>query len=281
MSRTPRGSSRRRVRVAEAVAAAALFGVFGLTGCGGSSADEFLRDNADDAAATSASGEDGAKGGGNDGDNGAADGGGNPGGSQPKGSGSPDGGSSGEDTDRGPDLDPDSDSDADSGSEDGASGGTITDDAVPDPSISSPIEGVVGYQVERTHESGHIVYDVTPPVGGTHNPRWLNCGIYRTEQDASTAVHAMEHGAVWVTYRPDLPKDQVATLESALGGTFVLLTPYAGLPAPVVASAWGVQLRLDSPSDPRLAQFVDMYRVGPQTPEPGAACTGGLGKPIN
>jgi hypothetical protein len=51
------------------------------------------------------------------------------------------------------------------------------------------------------------------------------------------------------------------------------------LPSPVVASAWGKQLRLDGAGDPRLERFVSAFQQGPQTPEPGAACTGGVGEP--
>jgi hypothetical protein len=47
----------------------------------------------------------------------------------------------------------------------------------------------------------------------------------------------------------------------------------------VVASAWGKQLRLEGADDPDLEQFVRAYQRGPQTPEPGAACTGGVGEP--
>jgi hypothetical protein len=46
------------------------------------------------------------------------------------------------------------------------------------------------------------------------------------------------------------------------------------LSTPVVASAWGKQLRLKSVDDPKLQEFIRAYRKGPQTPEPGAPCTG-------
>ena len=62
--------------------------------------------------------------------------------------------------------------------------------------------------------------------------------------------------------------------------SYIVLSPYPGLDAPVVASAWGVQLKLDGVDDPRLKTFIDVYRQGNQTPEPGAACTGGTGTPI-
>jgi hypothetical protein len=45
-----------------------------------------------------------------------------------------------------------------------------------------------------------------------------------------------------------------------------------------VASAWRKQLRLQSASDPDLERFVRAYQQGPQTPEPGATCTGGIGR---
>jgi hypothetical protein len=47
-----------------------------------------------------------------------------------------------------------------------------------------------------------------------------------------------------------------------------------------VASAWGYQVKLDSASDPRLEQFIRTFEQGPQTPEPGAACVGGTGTPV-
>ena len=46
-----------------------------------------------------------------------------------------------------------------------------------------------------------------------------------------------------------------------------------------MATAWGKQLKLESPEDPDLERFVRAYRQGPQTPEPGAVCTGGVGEP--
>jgi hypothetical protein len=46
-----------------------------------------------------------------------------------------------------------------------------------------------------------------------------------------------------------------------------------------VATAWGKQLRLQDASDPDLGRFVRAYVQGAQTPEPGALCTGGIGRP--
>jgi hypothetical protein len=94
-------------------------------------------------------------------------------------------------------------------------------------------------------------------------------------------VHSLEHGAVWITYQPDLSASEIEQLRSDVRGhAFVLLSPYPGLPSKVVASAWSTQLKLDSASDPRITSFIAKYEQGPQTPEQGATCRSGIGTPI-
>jgi predicted small secreted protein len=134
--------------------------------------------------------------------------------------------------------------------------------------------------LSRDHTKEPVDYPQTPPVGGPHNPIWQNCGFYSKPLRNEYAVHSMEHGAVWITYSPDLPKDQVETLRDiAHRNSYVLVSPYSDLPSQVVASAWGKQLHLNSADDPRLEQFVRAYQQGPQNPEPGAPCNGGVGSP--
>jgi hypothetical protein len=126
------------------------------------------------------------------------------------------------------------------------------------------------------HNSGTIDYEQIPPVGGEHNPLWQNAGFYEQQVLEEQAVHTLEHGAVWITYRADLPEDQKEELRRIVESQDCLLaSPYPSLPSPVVASAWGKQLRLKSVDDPKLQEFILAYRKGPQTPEPGAPCTGG------
>jgi hypothetical protein len=121
-----------------------------------------------------------------------------------------------------------------------------------------------------------VEYTETPPVGGPHDSVWQNCGYYSQPIDNWHGVHSLEHGAVWITYRPDLPQEQIDELKQiAEKQTYILVSPYPDLPAPVVASAWNNQLQLDSANDSGLDQFVRYFRQGPQTPEPGAACSGG------
>ena len=141
---------------------------------------------------------------------------------------------------------------------------------------SGNVAGVQTFTLPAGHTTAPVTYPQTPPAGGTHNPVWQNCGAYSQPIQNENAVHSLEHGAAWITYRPDLPADQIQQLRDLVKNrSYTLLSPYPGLPAPVFASAWGAQLQVDNASDPRLAQFLTTYVLGKQAPEPGASCSGG------
>jgi hypothetical protein len=132
----------------------------------------------------------------------------------------------------------------------------------------------------RDHVSGAVAYPQSPPVGGDHAPLWQNCGFYDTVIAPEHAVHSLEHGAVWLTYRPDLPTKQLNLLRQlASRQTYVLASPNPDQTASVIASAWGKQLTLDSVPDPQVEQFIRAFRLGTQAPERGGGCTGGIGVP--
>lgn len=121
-----------------------------------------------------------------------------------------------------------------------------------------------------------------PPMGGTHYSIWQNCGVYDEPVQTGNVIHSLEHGAAWITYQPDLPADQVEQLRDRVeGSTFLLLSPYPELQSPIVLTAWGVQLEVDDADDGRIDQFISRFRLGPRTPEPGAACNSGIGDPVD
>lgn len=145
------------------------------------------------------------------------------------------------------------------------------------PSADGEPEGTETFaDLEQTHVDTPVDYPQTPPVGGPHAPVWQNCGFYDVEFPKERGVHSMEHGAVWITYSPDLPAEDIAVLKAfADNGKEVLVSPFTGLPSPVVASAWGKQFTPDGVNDPLLAQFVSYFDDGPQTPELSTPCSQG------
>ena len=132
---------------------------------------------------------------------------------------------------------------------------------------------------ERNHVQGAVTYRQRPPVGGRHAPVWQNCGFYAAAIPDERGVHSLEHGAVWITYRPGLSRGDVNRLREFARESHVLVTPYRGLDRPVVVSSWARQLRLRSADDARLERFVSAFRLSPAAPESGGPCTGGVGTP--
>jgi Protein of unknown function (DUF3105) len=124
-----------------------------------------------------------------------------------------------------------------------------------------------------------VEYDREPPTNGDHAPIWQNCGLYEKPVQNRYAVHSLDHGVVWITYRPDLPEHQVDELRPYGGEDYVIVSPYPGQDAPVIATSWRVQLKLDGAGDPRLRKFVEQFRVSERAPLSGNRCAGGVGRP--
>ena len=147
--------------------------------------------------------------------------------------------------------------------------------------LTTRIEGVVTFSnLGQGHQNEPVAYPQIPPAGGPHSPTWQNCGIYGQPIRSETALHSLEHGAVWITYQPELPAAEVEQLRNLVrGNARGLLSPFPGIPGRIMATAWNLQLTVESPDDPRLASFLDKYAGGSQAPEPLATCRGGEGTP--
>lgn len=146
-------------------------------------------------------------------------------------------------------------------------------------SEGTAIDGVETFENESTHVEGDVDYEQAPPAGGPHNAAWLNCGVYTEPVPNENAVHSLEHGALWVTYDPALSGADVDALRAKLPSTYVILSPFEGLPASIVLSGWNTQLQVDEVDDERIPAFIEEYWQSQDVPEPGALCTGAIDGP--
>ena len=148
----------------------------------------------------------------------------------------------------------------------------------PELPAAAAIQGVT-YTVEpnHTHVQGNLTYNASPPIGGNHSQYWADCTgtVYPDAIANENAVHMLEHGAVWITYKPGLASDQVATLSKLVSGVDrTAMSPYPGLKTNISLQAWGYQLFVDNASDPRIEQFITALKYNPKTtPESGATCS--------
>ncbi|HEY8453275.1 MAG: DUF3105 domain-containing protein [Micromonosporaceae bacterium] len=167
-----------------------------------------------------------------------------------------------------------------------AAAGVVSKDTRTWDEIAADIEGIVNYRVERpemltrNHQNGPITYEVLPPVGGDHNDTWMYCQgmVYEDPVANERAVHSLEHGAVWVTYRPDLPDDQVQRLADRVDGVdYLFMSPFEGLDAPISLQAWGYQLKVQDADDERIDEFIRALRYNARIEN--ATCGGGTTLP--
>lgn len=147
------------------------------------------------------------------------------------------------------------------------------------------ISGIVDYRktdpkmLTRTHVPGVVNYPVTPPVGGDHNQYFQRCAgdVYPAQIANENAVHALEHGSVWITYDPaKLPAAQVNQLAQLTKSyqDYILMSPYPGEGSPISLQAWGFQLKVNDASDPRIKQFITDLRINASM-ESGVPCSTG------
>ncbi|QSB15835.1 DUF3105 domain-containing protein [Natronosporangium hydrolyticum] len=161
--------------------------------------------------------------------------------------------------------------------------------ALPWQEQAAEIEGLIDYRAEddsvmgeaqRAHQSGPVQYDTSPPAYGPHNEIWQNCqgDVYPAPIANEHAVHSLEHGAIWITYNPDLLDesgvDRLASLVE--GNEKMMMSPYPSLDAPISLQAWGYQLKLDDPGDGRINEFIRALRVNSSLEGPNARCDGGV-----
>jgi len=84
-----------------------------------------------------------------------------------------------------------------------------------------PIEGS-----EHVAEGTDISYQSNPPTSGRHWPAPLRDGVYDKEKPDQAVVHSLEHGRIWISYKPSIPEEaKQALLELARSRSLVILTP--------------------------------------------------------
>lgn len=117
---------------------------------------------------------------------------------------------------------------------------------------------------------GHVhTYNSNPPTSGWHNPRPAEWGVYKQELPDEVLIHNLEHGGVWISYKPDISEDVRKKLESFYDkyGRKIIIEPRSKNDADIALVAWN---RLDKfsaseYSDERVERFIKAFRnKGPE-----------------
>lgn len=116
-----------------------------------------------------------------------------------------------------------------------------------------------------------------PPTSGDHAVMPLPWQIYNQEIPDGSTIHNLEHGGIYISYRPDLSKDQIDKIQALFFEPFseenftpnkVIMAPRALNESPIVMSSWMRSMKLQSFDADKMEQY---YRLNiGKSPEPTA-----------
>jgi len=91
----------------------------------------------------------------------------------------------------------------------------------------------------------HDEYETNPPTSGSHAES-IPFGIYDTEVVDENAIHNMEHGGIWITYK-DLSDEDLAKLEEIArkAPRSVLLSPRSANDSRISVASWQRLMHLE------------------------------------
>ena len=108
----------------------------------------------------------------------------------------------------------------------------------------------------------HDAYNSNPPTGGWHYEQPAQSGVYDQELPDENLIHNLEHGHIWISYRPDLDKDSISNLaELAISyGSKIIMTPRAKNDSPIVLASWEYLQKYDKVNETTMRAFIDYHR---------------------
>lgn len=109
-----------------------------------------------------------------------------------------------------------------------------------------------------------------PPAGGPHFINPLPGGVYNEAVEDGRAIHSLEHGLVWITYKPDaVSESQLKALKDLADDRSrdVLLSPRPQNKDAVVVTSWGRRQILKASETDAIKDFISTNLN--RSPEPG------------
>lgn len=106
----------------------------------------------------------------------------------------------------------------------------------------------------------HAPYNSNPPTSGPHWPQPAVWGIYKQKQPDERLIHNLEHGGIWISYKPDVSAETITLLEDfAKRYKKVIVEPREENTAPIALAAWTHMQTLDSYDERTIIKFIEAY----------------------
>ncbi len=113
----------------------------------------------------------------------------------------------------------------------------------------------------------HPPYNSNPPTSGSHWPQPANWGVYQATQADEQLVHNLEHGGIWISYKPDqVDQDTINRLNDfANRYPLIIVEPRPANDAKISLAAWTRLLNLDSFDERSILEFIEAFHnEGPE-----------------
>ena len=118
-----------------------------------------------------------------------------------------------------------------------------------------PIEG-------RDHISAgtDVEYQTNPPTSGSHLGQAENWGVYSKEIDDKAAIHGLEHGGIWISYKDidDQTKEVIETIGKE-NSQSVIVSPRDANDSKIVVASWGRMMKLEEVDKALIQKYIDSY----------------------
>lgn len=141
---------------------------------------------------------------------------------------------------------------------------------------AKPRPGIEHQDNGREHVSAKEYGGEEPPTSGDHAGH-LPWQIYDQEIPDANVIHNMEHGGIYISYRPDLPKEQIEKIKRLFSvpysnSTFspikAIVAPRSNNKSPITMSSWMRSQNYESFNEESMIEYY-LKNVG-KSPEPTA-----------
>lgn len=111
-----------------------------------------------------------------------------------------------------------------------------------------------------------VTYNSNPPTSGPHAGP-TSWGFSSEEILAENAIHNLEHGGIWITYK-NIDEASITTLEGIAkqNSASVMISPRAANDANIAVASWGRILKLETVDEIAIRDFIRQNKN--KSPEP-------------
>lgn len=113
----------------------------------------------------------------------------------------------------------------------------------------------------------HPSYNSNPPTSGWHWPAAAPWGVYDNPEKDERYVHNLEHGGIWISYKPSAVTPETITLLKDFAKRYrkIIVTPREANDASISLAAWRRLENLDSYDERKIVEFIEAhYDQGPE-----------------